>query len=42
MASIIQGEYNIFTSYRQKDNTHVGWITEFVDVLKKVSEVYFA
>jgi hypothetical protein len=43
MPSIIQGyEYDIFISDLQKDNTHDGWITEFVDALKKESEVYFA
>jgi hypothetical protein len=43
MPSIIQVyEYDIFIGYRQKDNTHYGWITEFVDTLKKESEVYFA
>jgi hypothetical protein len=32
MASIISGyEYDIFISYRQKDNKHDGWVTEFVD-----------
>jgi len=35
MASIIDGyEYDIFISYRQKDNKHDGWVTEFVDNLK--------
>jgi hypothetical protein len=34
MASIIPGyEYDIFISYRQKDNKHDGWVTEFVDNL---------
>ena len=32
MASIIPGYwYDIFISYRQKDNKHDGWVTEFVD-----------
>ena len=32
MASIIPGyEYDIFISYRQKDNKHNGWVAEFVD-----------
>jgi TolB-like protein len=31
MASIIEGySYDIFISYRQKDNKHDGWVTEFV------------
>ena len=35
MASIIPGyEYDIFISYRQKDNKYDGWVTEFVDNLK--------
>jgi tetratricopeptide (TPR) repeat protein len=36
MASIIPGyEYDIFISYRQKDNKYDGWVTEFVDNLKR-------
>ena len=36
MPSIIEGyNYDIFISYRQKDNKHNGWVTEFVDNLKK-------
>ena len=35
MASLIPGyEYDIFISYRQKDNKHDGWVTEFVNNLK--------
>lgn len=35
MASVISGyEYDIFISYRQKDNKHDGWVTEFVRQLK--------
>ena len=35
MSSIIEGyNYDIFISYRQKDNKHDGWVTEFVDNLK--------
>jgi len=35
MASIIPGyEYDIFISYRQKDNKYGGWVTKFVDELK--------
>ena len=49
MTSIVPGyEYNIFISYRQKDNKHDGWVTEFVDNLKgelenlrsKIGETY--
>ena len=32
MASIIPGyEYDIFISYRQKDNKHDSWVTTFFD-----------
>ena len=42
MASIIPGyEYEIFISYRQKDNKHDGWVTEFVDNLKGELESTF-
>jgi len=42
MASIIQGyEYDIFISYRQKDNKYDGWVTEFVDNLKRELEATF-
>src|SRR5664280_319786 len=42
MASIIEGyEYDIFISYRQKDNKHDGWVTEFVDNLKGELESTF-
>ncbi len=35
MASIIPGfEYDIFISYRQKDNKGDGWVSEFVESLK--------
>ena len=35
MASIIQGyEYDIFISYRQKDNRGDRWVSEFVEALK--------
>jgi len=35
MASIITGyEYDIFISYRQKDNKYDGWVTSFVSNLK--------
>jgi hypothetical protein len=36
MTSLITGyQYDIFISYRQKDNKYDGWVTEFVDNLKK-------
>jgi len=42
MASIIPGyEYDIFISYRQKDNKYDGWVTEFVDNLKHELEATF-
>ncbi len=42
MASIIEGyNYDIFISYRQKDNKYDGWVTEFVDNLKKELESTF-
>jgi len=42
MSSIIEGyEYDIFISYRQKDNKYDGWVTEFVDNLKKELEATF-
>jgi Tfp pilus assembly protein PilF len=42
MASIIPGyEYDIFISYRQKDNKYDGWVTEFVDYLKRELEATF-
>ncbi len=42
MASLIPGyEYNIFVSYRQKDNKHDGWVTEFVNNLKGDLETTF-
>jgi tetratricopeptide (TPR) repeat protein len=42
MASIIPGyEYDIFISYRQKDNKYDGWVTEFVDHLKRELEATF-
>jgi dienelactone hydrolase len=42
MASIIPGyEYDIFISYRQKDNKYDGWVTEFVDNLKRELESMF-
>jgi tetratricopeptide (TPR) repeat protein len=42
MPSLIQGyEYDIFISYRQKDNKYDGWVTEFVDNLRKELEATF-
>jgi TolB-like protein/Tfp pilus assembly protein PilF len=42
MASLIPSyEYDIFISYRQKDNKYDGWVTEFVDNLKKELEATF-
>ena len=42
MASLIPGfEYDVFISYRQKDNKYDGWVTEFVDNLKKELEATF-
>jgi hypothetical protein len=37
MANLIPGnEYDIFISYRQKDNKYNGWVNEFVDNLNIV------
>src|SRR5664279_1666254 len=42
MASIIPSyEYDIFISYRQKDNKYDGWVTEFVNNLRKELEATF-
>jgi len=42
MASLIEGyTYDVFISYRQKDNKYDGWVTEFVDHLKKELEATF-
>ncbi len=42
MDSIIPGyEYDIFISYRQKDNKYDGWVTEFIDHLKREIEATF-
>ena len=42
MTSIIEGyNYDIFISYRQKDNKFDGWVTKFVDDLKKELEATF-
>jgi hypothetical protein len=43
MASLIPGyEYDIFISYRQKDNKYDGWVTEFVDNLIGKPEYLFS
>ena len=42
MPSLIPGyEYDIFISYRQKDNKYDGWVTEFVNNLRKELEATF-
>ncbi len=42
MASLLPGyEYDIFISYRQKDNKHDGCVTEFVENLKGELESAF-
>ncbi len=42
MASVIEGfEYDIFISYRQKDNKGERWVTEFIDALKTELEATF-
>jgi hypothetical protein len=42
MASLIPGySYDIFISYRQKDNKYDGWVTDFVDHLKRELESTF-
>jgi TolB-like protein/Flp pilus assembly protein TadD len=42
MSSIIEGyNYDIFISYRQKDNKYDSWVTEFVDNLKRELEATF-
>ncbi len=42
MSSLIAGyEYDIFISYRQKDNKYDGWVTEFVDNLQRELEATF-
>src|SRR6267142_1214746 len=42
MSSLIEGfEYDIFISYRQKDNKYDGWVTEFVSNLEKELEATF-
>jgi TolB-like protein len=42
MVSLVPGyEYDIFISYRHKDNKYDGWVTEFVINLKKELEATF-
>jgi len=42
MSSIIEGyNYDIFISYRQKDNKGERWVSEFVDSLKTELESTF-
>ncbi|OFY63832.1 MAG: hypothetical protein A2V64_08200 [Bacteroidetes bacterium RBG_13_43_22] len=42
MASLIHGfEYDIFISYSQRDNKYDGWVTEFVNNLKRELESTF-
>ena len=42
MASLVPGyEYDIFISYRQKDNKHDCWVTKFVENLKGELEATF-
>ena len=42
MPSLLAGyEYDIFISYRHKDNKHDGWVTEFVRTLRSELEATF-
>jgi TolB-like protein/Flp pilus assembly protein TadD len=42
MPSLVPGyEYDIFISYRQKDNKYDGWVTDFVQNLKKELDATF-
>ncbi len=42
MPGIVTGfQYDIFISYRQKDNKYDGWVTEFVDNLNRELEATF-
>ena len=42
MPSTIPGyEYDIFISYRQKDNSYDGWVTGFIQNLRKELEATF-
>jgi TolB-like protein len=42
MSALIPGyEYDVFISYRQKDNKYDGWVTEFVSNLRKELDATF-
>jgi hypothetical protein len=42
MSSLVPGyTYDMFISYRQKDNKYNGWVTEFVSNLRKELEATF-
>jgi hypothetical protein len=42
MSALIEGfSYDIFISYRQKDNRYDSWVTEFVDHLRSELESTF-
>ncbi|MDF1560113.1 MAG: SUMF1/EgtB/PvdO family nonheme iron enzyme [Bacteroidales bacterium] len=42
MSGIIEGyDYDVFISYRQKDNKYDGWVTEFVENLKRELDSMF-
>ena len=42
MPSLVPGfEYDIFISYRHKDNKYDGWVSEFVSHLKSELEATF-
>jgi len=42
MSSLVPGfEYDIFISYRHKDNKYDGWVSEFVANLKRELEATF-
>ncbi|MFN5168714.1 MAG: tetratricopeptide repeat protein [Cyclobacteriaceae bacterium] len=42
MPALISGyEHDVFISYRQKDNVYDGWVTEFVDNLRKELDATF-
>lgn len=42
MPSIVPGfEYDVFVSYRQKDNRYDGWVSEFVNNLRRELEATF-
>jgi hypothetical protein len=42
MSSLIKGyEYDVFISYRQRDNKGEHWVTEFVNALRTEIEAAF-